>query len=153
MSIGAVGYMRVGIDSAQAIDASSTPMIEAIPFLTENIEIQKNDIIGEEIANAWDEISYFQGFQNIQGNVSLRAHPISMGYFLRTAFDAYSAHQGGTTLGQAQFITSHQAIREHHFVAAALATNPNAQFQTGSGTDLPSITLEIHRGPANVGSA
>src|SRR5689334_18360104 len=145
MAIGVIGFLGVGVETATPTAAAfSASIIDWVPFVSENLELARNDLVDPGIANNYDEFTLFDGPQNVQGNVTMLAHPSLMGYFLRTGFDSYSFYQSsGTATGAA----SNAAFREHRWI-----TGKN-QFMTGSGTDLPTLTIVKHIGPSNTGSA
>ena len=154
MAIGALGYMAIGIESAQAGAAAGTTthsanVIDYVPFTSEAFTVVRDDIPDPGISASWDEDAIFNGLQRVEGNLTLLAHPVQMGYFLRTAFDTFSSFPGSS--GGAVFgitgTTSHAGVRVHHF------TTGTQQYQTGSGTDLPANTFVVFRTPAGVGSA
>lgn len=154
MAIGAIGYMVVGVDSNgnSAGTLSNSPTggcQEFLPFISEGFAITKDDVPDPSITGIWDQDAVFNGIQRVEGNVSILAHPILTGYFLRAAFDTNSTYFvtsiGNGILGVTAPVSA--GIRAHHFITR------NNQFCTGSGSDLPTLSFEIFRGPQGQGSA
>jgi hypothetical protein len=149
MAIGAIGYMRVGVDSSgnsAGTLTQSASCIEFVPFISEGLAITKDDVPDPSIHGQWDQDGVFNGIQRVEGNVQFLTDPIQMGYWFRTAFDATSTFSVNSTYGSTG-ATSGAGAWEHRFWTS------NLQFQTGSGSDLPTVTLEIFRGPQGQGSA
>lgn len=145
MSIGAIGYAGFGVDSNNSTTTTySSTIIEFIPFISETLQVFRDDIVDPGITQSWDEDGMFDGFQRIEGNMTAIPNATNLGYFLRSAFDTSTFYpSSGGPVNENSCAT----FREHRFITKA------TQFQTGSGADVPTLTCEIHRGPAGVGSA
>jgi hypothetical protein len=154
MAIGAIGYMVVGVDSSgnTAGTLSNSPAggcQDFLPFISEGFAITKDDVPDVSISGNWDQDGVFNGIQRVEGNVTILAHPIQMGWFFQSAFDTSTTAPCGSLSNGITGATSAAttAAKEHLFITK------NVQFQTGSGSDLPTLSFEIFRGPQGVGSA
>lgn len=147
MAVGMQGYMAIGVESNAGTASSSVATTEFIPFTSENLTIQREDLESQGLANQYDSTKYFNGLQRIQGTVAMECHAINLGYFLRMLCDQTTAFPGGQTSAYA-FVNSDAGVRIHRFRLG------QTQFQCGSGSDLPTSTIEIFRGPCiDTGSA
>lgn len=138
MATGMVGYVGVGVESSGAGGATgawSAAIVDYIPFTQENLTLQRNDLPDPSIWANFYKRRIYNGLQRVEGGISVITHPLLTGYFLRSATDTTTTQPGWES-------TSHAGVRNHRFVC--LGTQ---QFQTGSGSDLPTLTLEVNRGP------
>ena len=151
MSTGALGYAGVGIelasDGTSGSQSGSATIVNYIPIVSENLIITRQDLDSQNIQALWDTERVYNGLQSVAGTIVTQAHPLASGLFLRSAFDVNTS-QPGAGFGAPTYATSHANVRSHRF------TTKQTQFQAGSGSDLPTLTFEINRGPAmGVGSS
>lgn len=139
MGAGMLGYAAVGINSSFGTD--SVAVADYIAITGETFTTAPNPIFSQGITAKWDEQKAYNGLQTVQGNVSGEVHPATIGYLLRSALDATSTAIASGAPWCNEF-TSDAAWRCHRFIAA------QTQFQSGSGSDLPTLTWEIYRGPS-----
>jgi hypothetical protein len=139
MAVGMEGYLGVGVESATAGNAAtgaySATVIAYIPFVSETLASNRNDLADPGIVSNFYNRRFYNGLQRVEGGVQTVMHPIDTGFLIRACFDACTAQPGWDS-------TSHGGVRTHRFTA--LGTQ---QFQAGSGSDLPTLTLEVNRGP------
>lgn len=139
MAVGMEGYLGVGVESSGAGNAAtgaySATVIAYIPLVSETLTANRNDIGDPGIVSNFYRRRYYNGLQRVEGGINTIANAIDTGYLLRACFDACTAQPGWLS-------TSHSGVRTHRFTA--LGTQ---QFQSGSGSDLPTLTLEVNRGP------
>lgn len=131
MASGLIGFLGVGVESSGG--ASSAAIVDFIPFLRESLTVTKDDLPDPSIWNAWDERKMYDGQQRVQGQVEALLHPLTAGYLLRTAFDQ--------TTADIHTAASSGSVWEHRF------TTLQTQFQCGSGSEVPTATFEVFRGP------
>jgi hypothetical protein len=141
MSVGMLGYFAFGVESSAGTMSSSVAVSDYVPVTAETINVRQAPLFSQGIRAQWDEQKVYNGLQTVGGNVAGEVHPIHMGYFLRLALDATSTTTGSGAVW-ANFVGSDAAWRAHRFIAA------QTQFQSGSGSDLPTGTFEVYRGPA-----
>ncbi len=139
MSVGALGYVGVGVESSAGTASGSVAIADYIPILSENLIVNRSDLDDNSILAQWDEVRVYNGQQFVSGDVDMQVHPLASGYFLRSVFDVTTAAKGNNS---AALPASHSAVFLHRF------TTKQTQFQSGSGSDLPTLTFEIYRGPA-----
>lgn len=140
MSTGMLGYIGVGVDSAGAggpTGAYSSTIVDYLPFISETMAAERNDLPDQSITANFYRRRYYNGLQRVQGGLQTYVHPLLTGYLLRSVFDACTA-----TVGAGTMVTSFAGVREHRFVALG-----QTQFHAGSGSDMPTLTLEVNRGP------
>ena len=140
MSTGMLGWVGVGVESsggASATGAYSATVTNFIPFLSETMNNTRADLASQAIQDQYDETRMYSGLQSVGGSVVSEVHPVNAGFFLRACFDSTTTT---TSLGYVA-ITSHTGVRAHSFKAQQV------QFHQGSGSDLPTLTVEVSRGP------
>ncbi len=140
MSTGMLGWLGVGVESSGGASATGTWSATVnvfVPFISETLANVRNDLESQVIQDQFDTVRMYTGLQTVGGNVVTEAHPINTGVFLRACFDQTTTTTSLGYLG----ITSHANVRAHSFKAL------NTQFQQGSGSDLPTLTIEVGRGP------
>lgn len=145
MATGMLSYWGIGINS---ITTDSVAICDYVAFTSETIQVNPAPIISQGITAKWDEQRAYNGLQTVGGNVSGEVHPTQIGYILRSAFDATSTAPGSGATFAVPAVAGNSAAawRAHYFVLA------QTQFQSGSGSDVPTLTFEFGRGPA-VGTA
>jgi len=137
--------MGVGVESSVAGAAgnqNSQAIMDYIAIISETVSQPREDLDSQELRQSWDQVKVYNGIQRVGGQVNVEVHPLSFGYLLRGFFDVTTAMNGqyGNTAGPGA-TSSHASIRSHRF------TTGLTQFQSGSGSDVPTLTLEINRGP------
>lgn len=138
MSTGMLGFIAVGVESsggASATGAYSATVQHFIPFLSETLSNNRNDIPSQAIQAQFDETRMYTGLQTVAGAITAEVHPITLGFLLRPVFDV------NTAVNSHPICTSHTGVRAHVFRAG------QTQFHAGSCSDLPTITAEVFRGP------
>lgn len=145
MATGMLGYAAVGVNS---ITTDSVAITDYVAFTSETFQVTPNPLISQGITNKWDEQRAYNGLQTVGGNMSGEVHPTQIGWFLRSAFDATSTTQASAGAAAWYGIggNSSAVFRVHQFMLG------QTQFQSGSGSDVPTLTFEIARGPA-IGTA
>lgn len=139
MSVGMLGFIGVGVESATG--PLSATIADYVRFSSETLAVTRTDLPDTGLGVQWDEPKMYNGQQAVQGNITFIIDPLTSGYFFRPAFDVTTMTNAAVT----PYYTaagSSAGIRAHRFTAA------QNQFQAGSGSDLPTITLEVNRGPA-----
>jgi hypothetical protein len=143
MAVGLVGYIGIGVESSgntAGTNAYSAQIVDFLPFVSETLQVTRQDLPDPSLGALWDERRMYGGQQNVAGNITAVCHPLLAGYLLHAAFDVETVTQG--------FLTPSAAgIREHRF------TLKQTQFQAGSGSDLPTLTVEVYRGPLMTATA
>lgn len=134
MSVGLVGYMGIGVESSGGTASSSATIVDYLPFVSETLQVTRTDLPDPSIAAQWDERKMYGGQQTVGGGLQTIFHPTLSGYLLHTVFDVETAMQGFQTVSLA-------GLRDHRF------TLKQTQFESGSGSDLPTLTIEMYRGP------
>lgn len=147
MSVGMIGYFGLGVESSTIQDSAAT--CDFVAITGETLAATRNDLIGQGLTQKFDEEETYNGLVSVGGNVSMEVHPLTIGYMLRSAFDATSTSVGSTGANAWYNIAgSHQSWRVHQFIAK------QTTYQVGSGSDLPCLTFEVFRGPStSVGTA
>lgn len=140
MSVGMVGFAGIGIESAGAgiSGAYSATIVEFLPFVSESLIRERNDLPDPSIWANFDERKMYNGQQRVSGGLQTVAHPLLTGYLARLAFDVTTSGVGALLLNG---VSSHAGLIAHRFITG------QTQFQTGSGSDLPTATIEMNRGP------
>lgn len=135
MAVGLLGFLGVGVESSGGTASFSAAIVDFIPFQSEGLQVNRQDLEDPGLWHGFDARKVYNGQQNVTGPVAVVAHPMTLGYLLRPTFDVCTATQawGG--------VTSHSGVRGHRFTTAQV------QFQAGSGSDTPTMTFEIFRGP------
>lgn len=146
MSVGMLGYLGVGVESSVAGAAginNSATIVDYIPIISETLQATREDLDSQELRQSWDQVKVYNGIQRVGGQINVEAHPISFGYLLRNAFDVTTAMNGlfGAAAGVVGAQASNATVRTHRF------TTGTTQFQAGSGSDVPTMTYEVNRGP------
>lgn len=134
MSVGLLSYLGIGVESQGGTASGSVTVTDYVPFLSETLAVTRADLPDTGIRAQWDEPRMYGGQQNVGGSVQMNYHPMLSGYFMHCAFDV-------ETVAQGRAIGSGATFREHVF------TTKQTQFQAGSGSDLPTLTVEMYRGP------
>ena len=149
MGVGLFGYVAVGVNSSGGTASNSVNITDFLPITGETLAEQRNDLQSAAITGIVDVQNICTGPTNVTGGVSVEVQPVSIGYLFRSFFDSTSTSLGGLSVGSGSFLSacnSHGTIRVHRFLAS------NAQFQSGSGSDVPTLTMHAFRGPnATVG--
>ncbi len=145
MATGMLGYAAVGVNSTTT---DSVAVCDYVAFTSETFQVTPAPLFSQGITNKWDEQRAYNGLQTVGGNLSGEVHPTQFGYILRSAFDATSTAPGsGATFAVPAIAGNSSATwRAHQFILA------QTQFQSGSGSDVPTMTWELARGPA-IGTA
>lgn len=141
MAVGMEGFLGIGVDSnggGGVNGAYSSTVIDFIPFVSETLAMQRNDLPDPSVWVNFDERRMYNGLQRVEGGFQTVAHPILTGYLLRPCFDVTTSARGNLLLNG---VDSHAGINAHRFVTG------QGQFHTGSGSDLPTLTVEVNRGP------
>lgn len=141
MAVGMEGFLGVGVESSGGADATgaySAAIVDFIPFVSENLTVQRNDLPDPSIWTNFDERRMYNGLQRVEGGIQTVMHPLLTGYLLRSAFDVTTSARANLFLNG---ISSHAGVIGHRFITG------QTQFQSGSGSDLPTLTFEINRGP------
>ncbi len=147
MASGMMAFMGVGVESSGAGDAStgawSATIVDFIPITGENLTVQRADLPDPSLWVNYFERKMYNGIRRVEGGVQFVAHPVLTGYLLRTAFDTCTVVDSSPLLQVGAGLTnSHGGVKEHRFTALG-----TGQFQSGSGSDLPTLTIEMNRGP------
>lgn len=146
MAVGLLSYIGIGVESSTG--ANSAPIMDYLPFISETLAVTRNDLPDPSLAAGWDERKMYQGQQNVGGSINFVFHPTVTGYCLRSLFDTTTADNVAAEIGASN---SNAAFRAHRFITK------QTQFQAGSASDVPTLTLEVFRGPtlaqANIGSS
>lgn len=142
MAVGMVGFLGIGVESSAAGNAAtgaySATIVDFIPFVSENLTVERTDLPDPSIWTNFDERKMYNGQQRVQGGVQTVAHPILTGYLMRSCFDVTTSGRGNLLLNG---VDSHAGLFAHRFVTG------QTQFQSGSGSDVPTLTMEVNRGP------
>lgn len=147
MSTGAFGFIGIGVESSTgANDVWSAAIADHMAFFTETLNANVTPLPDESIIGTFDRFKVFNGLNAVGGNITAVAHPITLGYVLYSVFDTYSAGQT-PAMAPAAEVTSAGGVQNHRFLTKT------AQFQPVSGSDLPSLTFEVFRGPSNTTDA
>jgi len=126
-------FIGVGVNSATS-GVESVAIVDFIPFVSENLGMVRNDLPDPSLWTNFDERRMYNGLQRIEGGIQTVVHPLLTPYFCRAVFD--------TTTTQAGWLQNSVAgVRAHRF------TTGQTVFQAGSGSDVPTLTLELNRGP------
>src|SRR6185295_6068994 len=134
MGVGMLGYLGIGVESSGVTSGNSgVAVCDFIPIISENLATTPNPIESQGVRAQWDIQKAYNGLQTVGGNVSVEIHPDHFGYFMRSFFDTSTTDFAPT---------SNANFRAHRFIAA------NGQFQAGSGSDVPTLSFEVYRGPA-----
>jgi hypothetical protein len=140
MASGLMTFMGIGVESSgagsAATGAHSATVIDFIPITGENLTLQRADLPDPSLWVNYFERKMYNGLQRVEGGVQFVAHPILTGYFLRACTDTTTA------VGSSTLVASDATCREHRFIGLG-----TGQFQSGSGSDLPTLTIEMNRGP------
>jgi len=139
MGVGLLGFIGVGVESSGGTSSTSgqSTMAEFTPFITETLAVTKDTIDDESIRALWDNQRVFNGQQRVGGTVTMKVIPSAIGHFFHSWFDTST-----TITGSSQLVTSNANWAAHRFVAA------QGQFQSGSGSDVPTKSFLVYRGPA-----
>lgn len=142
MSTGMQGYFSVGVESSAGTASGSVTAVAFVPILSETLRVEINPLFSQGLTGRFYEQRAYNGLQSVAGTVEMEAEPNHMGWFLRSAFDATSTSPGSLgSGGWDNLINSSATFKVHRFIAL------NTQFQSGSGSDLPTLTCEVYRGP------
>ena len=149
MSVGVFAYLGLGVESSGGTPSFSASIVDYMSFVSETLAATREDIDSQELAQSPDRRKVYSGIQRVGGQIQVEAHPLTLGYLLRTAFDSTTTFAGGYGIpGVFGVNNSHAGVRTHKF------TTRLGQFQSGSGCDLPCLTIEANRGPGlNVDSS
>ena len=144
MATGMLGFVGFGVESSGGASASGaySATVTAsgfMGFISETLANQRNDVESQLIQDQFDTTRMYTGLQTIGGQIVSEVHPIQAGLMLRACFDQTTST---TSLGYIA-MTSHTNVRAHRFIAL------NTQFHQGSGSDLPTLTIEVGRGPVS----
>jgi hypothetical protein len=142
MSTGMLGFVGIGVESsggASATGVYSAPIHGYVPFISETLTNNRNDIESQVIQSQFDTVRMYTGLQTIQGAITAEVNPIAAGYLLRPVFDQCTMVQ--STALVSGLVASHSGVRAHVFTAG------QTQFHAGSCSDLPTVTVEVFRGP------
>lgn len=143
MAVGMFGYVACGVESQGGTASHSVAICDWLPLVSETLAEQRTDLPSAAITGIVDVQNICQGPGTISGNVTVEVQPVSIGYLFRSFFDSTTTAQGsGAATTFANYINSHATNRIHRFIAS------NAQFQAGSGSDVPTLTLHAFRGPS-----
>lgn len=134
MAVGMEGFIGIGVESSAGTASFSVAIVDFLPFQSENLAVVRNDLPDPSIWANFDERRMYNGLQRIEGSIQTVFHPILTGYLLRLCFDV-------TTAQRQWLVTSQPGAVNHRFWTS------QGQFQTGSGSDLPTATIEVNRGP------
>lgn len=141
MAVGMVGFVGWGVESSgggSTTGAYSAAITEFIPFVSETLTLQRNDLPDPSIWTNFDERRMYNGLQRVEGGMQFVMHPILSGHPTRICFDVTTSGRANLLLNG---VDSHAGIIGHRFVTG------QTQFQAGSGSDLPTATIEVNRGP------
>lgn len=141
MAVGMVGFLGIGVESvggAGATGAYSAAIMDYIPFVSESMVRERQDLPDPSIWTNFDERKMYNGAQRVSGGVQTVVHPLLTPYFCRTAFDVTTTGRNALLLNGTN---SDAGLYAHRFVTG------QTQFHSGSGSDLPTITMEVNRGP------
>jgi hypothetical protein len=144
MSTGMLGFIGIGVESsggASATGAYSAAVNNYVPFISETLTNNRNDIESQVIQAQFDTVRMYTGLQTIQGAITAEVNPIAAGFLMRPVFDQCTATQAHPLVASAGIVLSHTGVRGHLFTAG------QTQFHAGSCSDLPTITVEVGRGP------
>lgn len=141
MSVGALGFIGIGVESSGGTTNGSAAINNYAPFVSENLVVTRDDLDSQNIMAQWDQEKVYNGLQRVQGTIQTQAHPLTTGFFLRTVFDSTTTAPGCAAIAFPWYSNSHAGVRAHRFYTG------QTQFQAGSGSDLPTLTYEINRGP------
>lgn len=138
---GNLGFVGVGVNS---VNQSSETVRHYVPVLSETLEVAPEWLDQEVLQGRWDIGKTYDGIHRVSGGMQTDVHPVAAGFFLRPCFDQTTAAQDYTINGK-YFCSSADGVRCHIFRAQQNI------FQTGSGSDLPTITIEAFRGEKSSG--
>jgi hypothetical protein len=133
---GNLGFIGVGVNS---VSQSSETVRHYVPILSETMQAGREFLDQEVLQGRWDVGKRYGGLHRVSGGVMTDVHPIAAGFLMRPVFDTTTAAQDYTINGK-YFCSSVVGVRCHIF---RLEQNI---FQTGSGSDLPTVTMEAFRG-------
>lgn len=143
MASGLFAYVGVGVESNAGNASSSVAICDFLPFTSENLTESRNDLVSAAMTGLVDVQNICTGPQNIGGSVTVEMQPVSIGYLLRSFFDATSTSVGSASASAwYSQAASLAGVRIHQFIGKA------TQFQSGSGSDVPTLTLHALRGPS-----
>src|SRR5437868_13430565 len=112
MSVGMLGYLAIGVESSAGTASSSVATTDFIPFPSEDLSVNREDLDYQGIAAQWDQVKRFPGLQRIQGKVAMEVHALNIGYFARMVFDQTTSFPG-TSGGGYSLAASHANVRIH----------------------------------------
>lgn len=136
MAVGLVGHAGIGVESSGGFASFSATIADFVPFISEDLVENAEFIDDLSIMAQWDQIRTYNGLRRVGGTIRAYANPLTAGYFFRTWFDSSTVTKG-VEIGA----TSHAGVWGHRFVTR------QGQFQCGSGSDIPTVTWQMHRGP------
>lgn len=142
MSVGMLGYLGIGVESSAGAASHSISAADFAGFISETLSLNRAEIESQQVTHKWDVDKIYDGVDAIGGNVTLEVHPATVGYFLRSFFDTTTVAVGsGAAENWMNAANSHANVYIHRFIAG------QGQFQAGSGSDVPTLSLEVYRGP------
>lgn len=142
MASGLFTWVGVGVESSAGTASGSVTICDYLPFTSENLTESRNDLQSAAITGLVDVQNICTGPQQIGGSISVEMQPVSIGYLLRSFFDSTSTAAGSATAAAwfAQ-VASTAGVKVHQFIGKS------TQFQAGSGSDVPTLTIQAERGP------
>lgn len=121
MGTGALAYAAI---AKQNSFGTSTNSYHYFEFLSESIITTVEPIVLESLQNRFDEGQTIEGYEEIEGDVTMSTHPLHVGHFLRGLTNASTVTAVGSTFS-------------HKFLPA--------QTDFDTETTLPPYTLQIYR--------
>jgi hypothetical protein len=122
MGYGMKGHL--GISFQTSYSDPVTASMTYIPFISESLDESIEDLTAEGLRVRFDEGEAYEGMHDISGDISLEAHPITLGLFLK----ALTNNASGTLAG---------SVWTHEFIPQ------NTDFSTQAAV-VP-LTIEVHR--------
>ncbi len=104
----------------------ATTNFKYYPIISEGLAVKIEQIIDEAIRGRFAEGPSYEGIETTEGDISMNAHPLGLGHFLRGVFGVASS----------TLVTT--GVYEHEFLPA------DSDFDTNCA--LPPYTCEVYRG-------
>ena len=143
MAVGMTGFVAVGVESSGGTASHSVTPVAFLPFTTETLNQNKSTLDSTAITGIFDVLHRCDGPDNIGGSVTVEVQPATIGYLLRSVFDTCTAAAADDAASDWRAAQSSGAnVSVHQFIAK------QAVFQSGSGSDVPTLTFHKYLGPS-----
>lgn len=143
MAVGMTAFVAVGVESSGGTASYSVSPVAFLPFVSETLTQGKSTLDSQAITGLFDVLQRCDGPDNIGGSITVEVQPSTIGYLLRSVFDTCTAAAADDAANDWRSIQSSFAnVYVHQFIAK------QAIFQSGSGSDLPTLTLHKYLGPS-----